>query len=354
MQATIKEVKDLHGQVAVCFDKSDITDNISANIDIFNRLLNEAKRTKGDRQGFERQITEKIRKIEGIEKKKGLAEDELQSYISSLGAKDEDDFRLKYQTFMDRKRSEEAIRNSIKIIQSTVGMGEHYDSFIQSISATTPDEIESKLEDIISRLQVLEGKRDEDNQTIGELRPKIDELSSSDDLLVQQSELEVKIQQLRDHVTEWVRAQIALFVLDKAISKYETTKQPEVIKAAQDIFANITDHEYSTIVVPAGTDDFRIRGNSGRSKTVKEMSKGTKEQLYFAMRLGLISVYEAEKEPMPIIMDDILVNFDDDRGPLAVEELAKFSKNRQVIILTCHKNTLDLYESLGAKKITFD
>ncbi|MCJ7653864.1 MAG: hypothetical protein MUO97_00930 [Dehalococcoidia bacterium] len=164
----------------------------------------------------------------------------------------------------------------------------------------------------------------------------------------------MKKQQLRDYAADWVKAQIVLFVLDKANSKYETDRQPKVITAAKDVFVNITDHAYSTIIIPAGTKDFTIRDSYGKSKTVKEMSKGTKEQLYFAMRLGLISVYEAEKEPMPIIMDDILVNFDDDRGPLAVEELAKFSKNRQVIILTCHKNTLDLYESLGAKKITFD
>lgn len=71
------------------------------------------------------------------------------------------------------------------------------------------------------------------------------------------------------------------------------------------------------------------------------------------MRLGLISVYETESEPMPIIMDDILVDFDDDRGPAAIRGLIEFSNNRQVIILTCHKNTLDIYKSLGAREITF-
>jgi len=75
--------------------------------------------------------------------------------------------------------------------------------------------------------------------------------------------------------------------------------------------------------------------------------------LYFAMRLGLIQVYENELEPMPIIMDDILVNFDDDRGPAAIKGLLEFSNNRQVIVLTCHKNTLDIYKSLGAREIMF-
>ena len=83
------------------------------------------------------------------------------------------------------------------------------------------------------------------------------------------------------------------------------------------------------------------------------MSRGTREQLYFAMRLGLIQVSETKSEPMPVVMDDILVNFDDDRRPAAIEGLAEFSADRQVIVLTCHKNTFDIYESFGARKVAF-
>jgi uncharacterized protein YhaN len=69
------------------------------------------------------------------------------------------------------------------------------------------------------------------------------------------------------------------------------------------------------------------------------------------MRLGLIKEYEIRSESMPIIMDDILANFDDARGPLAVKALEEFSKDRQIIVLTCHKNTLDMYKQLGARDI---
>jgi len=354
MQATIAKVETLHNQVAVYFDKSKVSDDIAANIDIFSRLLDEAKGTKRDKEGLIKQIDRQNNKIKDIKKKKHLAEEGFQSYISSLGANDEADFKLKYQTFMDRKGLEAEIDTSIKIIQGTVGIGEHLDSFIESISSASLPEIEFKLSELTGEFHDLKNIRDQDKETIGQLRSEIERLSSSADLLVKQNELEIRKQQLRDYASDWVRAQIVLFVRDKAISKYETDRQPKVIKAAKDVFANITDHSYSTIIIPAGTKDFTIRDSYGKSKTVKEMSRGTKEQLYFAMRLGLIKVYEAEKEPMPIIMDDILVNFDDYRGPLAIKELAKFARDRQVVVLTCHKNALDLYKSLGAKEITFD
>jgi uncharacterized protein YhaN len=354
MQGVINSVKEVHDQIVMHLDKSKTSDDIAANIEILTRLLSTANGTKRDRQGFEDQIARKIEKIKGIEDHKKLAENRLQTYIASLGAKDEADFRLKYAKFLKRKDLEGKIENSSRVIQSTVGIDDHYNNFIESISQTSPEEIETKLEEVNRRLERLEGERDQTNQTIGGLEDKIKNLSSSGDLLVKQSEIEVSKQQLRDHALEWVTAQIALFVLDKAISKYENTRQPEVIKATKDIFTNITNNAYSMIIKSAETNEIKIQDAVGQSKGVLEMSKGTKEQLYFAMRLGLIKVYEAEKEPMPIIMDDILVNFDDDRGPLAIKELAKFARDRQVVVLTCHKNALDLYKSLGAKEIIFN
>jgi uncharacterized protein YhaN len=77
------------------------------------------------------------------------------------------------------------------------------------------------------------------------------------------------------------------------------------------------------------------------------------EQLLLALRLGLIKVYEDQAEPMPIIMDDIMVNFDDNRGPLAIKALAEFAVNRQVLVLTCHQNMLATYKKFGAREIAF-
>lgn len=82
-----------------------------------------------------------------------------------------------------------------------------------------------------------------------------------------------------------------------------------------------------------------------------EMSRGTREQLYLAMRFGLIEEYESRAEPLPVIMDDVFVNFDDDRKPRVVEILSEFAKDRQVLLLTCHRHSLEWYEKFGARRI---
>ena len=70
-----------------------------------------------------------------------------------------------------------------------------------------------------------------------------------------------------------------------------------------------------------------------------------------SMRLGLIQEYEKRSEPMPIIMDDILVNFDDNRGPATIQALQSFASDRQVLIMTCHNSTLQQYRDLGANEV---
>lgn len=352
MQNTIDEVKGLHDKVAPCLNRSAISADIGANIAIFVQHLNAAKDTKREKKGIEEDISKQTTKINGLKEKKEIAEKDIQQYVSSMGALDEEDFRSKYKVFTRRIELKGKASEARRIIQSTIGGGEHYDNFIESISVTNPEEIGLQLDQANKDLETLRGDLAQKNQDIGELRTKIKQLSSSEDLLGRQNEVEVKKQRLRDYSRDWVRTQIPLFALEKAISKYEDTRQPGVIKAAEDIFSSITNHAYPAIIKPIDSDELRIRDSSGATKGVLEMSRGTKEQLYLAMRLGLIKEYETRSESMPIIMDDILANFDDDRGPLAVKALKRFSKDRQIIVLTCHNNTLDMYKQLGDRDIT--
>ncbi|MCD6568155.1 MAG: AAA family ATPase [Dehalococcoidia bacterium] len=351
IQNTIDEVKELHDRVIPCLDRSAVSGDIVANIEIFMQHLNVAKDTKRVKEDFSKRIDELTAKINDLKEKKETAEKEIQQYVSSLGAIDEEDFRTKYKVFTRRIELRGKIDEAKRIIQSTIGRGEHYDNFIESISATNPEEIAFQLNETDIQLKELKSERDQKKEDIGKLRNEIERLSSSEDLLVKQGEVELKKQQLRDYSREWVKSQIPLFALEKAISKYENTRQPGVIKAAEDVFSSITNNAYPAIIKPIDSDELRIRDSLGFNKSIIEMSRGTKEQLYLAMRLGLIKEYETRSESMPIIMDDVLANFDDARGPLAVKALEEFSKDRQIIVLTCHKNTLDMYKQLGAKDI---
>ena len=72
------------------------------------------------------------------------------------------------------------------------------------------------------------------------------------------------------------------------------------------------------------------------SGLVLALSQGTADQLYLAVRLAICSLVLPEEEPCPLVLDDALANFDDDRLKLALELLRELGEERQILLLTCH------------------
>jgi uncharacterized protein YhaN len=71
------------------------------------------------------------------------------------------------------------------------------------------------------------------------------------------------------------------------------------------------------------------------------MSTGTRDQLYLALRLATLDHYVESSEPLPFIVDDILIQFDDDRSRATLEALADFSAKTQVILFTHHERVVE-------------
>ena len=76
------------------------------------------------------------------------------------------------------------------------------------------------------------------------------------------------------------------------------------------------------------------------------MSAGTRDQLYLALRLASLEKYMETSEPMPFIVDDILVDFDDERTEAALTTLSQLAQKTQVILFTHHSGVVE-----QAKKI---
>ncbi len=76
------------------------------------------------------------------------------------------------------------------------------------------------------------------------------------------------------------------------------------------------------------------------------MSDGTRDQLYLALRLATLEWRLKTSEPLPFIVDDILINFDDERSRAALVVLANLSQRNQVILFTHHQTIVEQAESL--------
>ena len=352
MQTTIKEANDCIASLASIVENVSLKNDIPANIDILCRAFEESKTNRGRSHLLENQYKEQNEKISRLEDHLKNNSGEIENFLQSTGAMNEEDFHRKQSAFETYKGLQKTVEQKRGIIHSNVGLGQHFDQFLDDIQSTPLEEIKLNLGRQISECQELQNAREQLLQNIGETLNEIEKLASNDNLVARQIELESQKQTLKSLAETWATYRAALVLIEEGKKRYEKTRQPGVIRAAENLFTQITGGTYGRIIKPIDSEDILIENDRHQRKGVQEMSRGTREQLYLAMRLGLIDEYESRSEPLPAVMDDVFVNFDDERDERLIEILNQFGQQRQVIVLTCHQRSLEAYQNIGANQIT--
>ncbi|TDB37635.1 MAG: hypothetical protein D9V44_06090 [Actinobacteria bacterium] len=163
-------------------------------------------------------------------------------------------------------------------------------------------------------------------------------------------------ERLADAVDRYLVTATAARLVGKAQERYERERQPEVVKRAEEIFRTLTGDRYVGLSVPLGSNRLEVFDERSAAKTSTELSRGTAEALYLALRLGLVSQLEDVGPGLPLLMDDVLVNLDPERRRGAAVAVADLARERQVVLFTCHPDTAELFGQIAPDRteITLD
>ena len=85
-------------------------------------------------------------------------------------------------------------------------------------------------------------------------------------------------------------------------------------------------------------------------KESKLWSSGTGDQVYLALRLAMALSFGHQLEPLPIVLDDIFVRFDEKRQKETLQFLFDLGKQQQIFLFTCHRQTMEIARTVGAEK----
>ena len=206
--------------------------------------------------------------------------------------------------------------------------------------------LSKKMEDMQKEIEDVYEKRAEAAQRLDHLADSTEHT----ELLARHS---VLIQELHDLSERWMISALALHLLDSAKERFEQENQPKVFKTASSLFATITGNRYTDIVAPVGKSEMIAVRADGRRMQLEELSRGTAEQLYLCIRFGVISVCETGSEVLPVLMDDILVNFDPDRAGQAARVISDLSAERQILFFTCHPYIVDILKAAAPGATVF-
>lgn len=159
------------------------------------------------------------------------------------------------------------------------------------------------------------------------------------------------VTRLKREVHRYVRVKLASELLEREIERYREANQGPVVERASQLFPRLTLGRYTGLKVGFGDDDeavLRAVRPGGPDVGVEELSDGTRDALYLALRLASLERYAAANEPMPFVLDDALVHLDDDRARAALSVLGEVSNRTQVVFFTHHARLRELArEALG-------
>jgi uncharacterized protein YhaN len=155
------------------------------------------------------------------------------------------------------------------------------------------------------------------------------------------------------HLAEFAAVTVASAVLGDIIETYQQRHQGPLLSRASELFAAITGGQFAKVVTDFDEDRTVLLGvtHDGKRKGVGAMSSGRRDQLFLALRLAAIESHVASQRPVPVVVDDIVINFDDAAASATFKVLAELAAKTQVLFFTHHEHLLQRAEqALGAGK----
>jgi len=150
--------------------------------------------------------------------------------------------------------------------------------------------------------------------------------------------------EVREAKVERDRLALLDSILTRSEQRFREQHQPDVLRRASQHLEHITSGRYGRLDYLEGADGGLFVSCRERSEPVKveaPISRGTCNQIFLCLRLGLIEHLDADRERLPLILDDALLHTDDQRRREFYPLLLDMAATRQVFFLTCHRAIAD-------------
>ncbi|RDB71114.1 ATP-binding protein [Eggerthella sinensis] len=198
------------------------------------------------------------------------------------------------------------------------------------------DALAQKSQQRMGLLETSEGL----NRRYGELKQELSHAEHLHDF----DELKLLYQQVRtrqdESAQEYARLLLARRMLESAIATWESKSQPEVYRQASRLLSLMTDGRWTKVSLTA-EGRLQVTDAVKTTRDPVQLSLGTCQQLYLSLRIALLMTADNVGRAVPILADDILVNFDSTRRAGAARALAELARMRQVVLFTCHEEIVE-------------
>ena len=208
--------------------------------------------------------------------------------------------------------------------------------------------IRQKIADLKTDLQIL--RTDTETRLAAHLDAKrrIEAVGGDDALARIAATRENLLLEIRERAESHLAGRFGLIALEAGLRRYRDQHRSAMLTRASQAFSRLSRGAYSGLAAqPDGTQEVLVAiASEGGAKLAADLSKGTRFQLYLALRIAGYHELAQSRPTVPFIADDIMETFDDDRSGAAFALLADMSRVGQVIYLTHHRHLCDIARSV--------
>ncbi|MBX3437681.1 MAG: AAA family ATPase, partial [Planctomycetaceae bacterium] len=219
------------------------------------------------------------------------------------------------------------------------------EEWITAAEKVDADRIQVDLAGIDEAIHALEEEKKGVSESIGEHRTKLELMNGGGRAAEAQIQAECLLASIRRDAEDYIRKRLASTVLTRAIDRFRESSQGPVLTRAAELFSMLTRGSFSGLRADSDDGDKLVLVGvrpGGQTVTVAGMSDGTCDQIYLSLRIALLESSLNGREPLPFIVDDVLIKFDNERTAAALKVLSQLSQTTQVILFTHHEHLVQI------------
>ena len=222
--------------------------------------------------------------------------------------------------------------------------------------AVPVDEMPSRRQAAAEAADSAQARAEQASVALSESQRALDQAAASTEPMEAQADHEAAIAVFDRLLEEQLVLHLASTMLGNAMREVEETMGSSALARTSDAFSAVTGGAYVLQSHDGlkGEELYAIeQAFPNERKELTELSEGTRDQLYLALRMEALRGHCQSAMAVPFIADDILQTFDDERAAAALRALCELSADLQVIVLTHHPHLQALAETAGPERVLF-
>lgn len=308
--------------------------------------------TRRQRRTLRRDARRRRRAAERTAEKLSELERRRLEHLAAAGAADRDEFEQRVRAHARRLELEEELADSNEALARAAQSEPELAIVEEDLRAFEPAANRAAIDAIRAELSDLAADLEQGRERVGRLSQELQQIESDR----RAASLRHDRSQLRCQLAEELQAlcavEIASAALEHARSRLERDHQPRTLLRASDFLSRLTGGGYDRVWTRIAERRLLVDEADGGTLDVEQLSAGTREQLFLAIRLALVDQLRGHGVRLPVVLDDVLVNFDEHRTSAAVRTLCDVAAlGQQVLVFTCHQHLVERFRSAGVSTI---